>query len=284
MIKKIAALTISTMMLSSTVFAQNAGLAAMSSTEKQIFTNARSLFEQKKFAEALVEYNKIPRSSDRYLLAVEEKAWSHMHLDQYDKALGEARTLTSPALSGLVGTEPHLLQALAQLKICDYVGVFNTLKDFKANKRVQIEAIQQIAKNKRNSVSRQTLDAWVQNIEDWKKLGPALSQMPQLFYHDVVMIRAAKVKNFIALENRLQELAVLENNENYRILQKLNLIEVESVQRVHIATQFDRKQGETIEKGEHDLVFKDSNEVWLDELDSYQATVNRCKKKSGRTM
>lgn len=284
MIKKLAALTFSTMMLSSTVFAQEAGLAAASSTEKQIFSTARSLFEQKKFAEALNEYNRIPRSSDRYLLAVEEKAWSHMHLDQYDKALAEARTLTSPALSGLVSTEPFLLQALAQLKICDYVGVFSTLKEFKTLKKAQVESIQQIAKNKRNSVSRQTLEQWIQNTDDWKKLGPALSQMPQLFYHDVVMLRAAKAKNFIALENRLQELAVLENNENYRIIQKLNLIEVESVQRVHIASEFDRKQGETIEKGSHDLVFKDSKEVWLDELDSYQATVNRCKKKSGRTM
>lgn len=284
MIKRIIALTVSTLMLSSASLAQDAGLAAASASEKQIFKTARSLFEQKKFSEALVEYNKIPRSSDRYLLAVEEKAWSHMHLDQYDKALAEARTLTSPALTGLVGTEPFLLQALAQLKICDYVGVFGTLKDYKTLKKAQVEAIQQIAKNKRNSVSRQTLDAWVQNTDDWKKLGPALAQMPQLFYHDVIMVRAAKAKNFVALENRLQELAILENNENYRILQKLNLIEVESVQRVHIATEFDRKQGETLDKGSHDLVFKDSSEVWLDELDSYQATVNRCKKKSGRTM
>lgn len=284
MIKRLATLIFSALLLSQASFAQDASLASASSQDKEIMKTARTLFEQKKFNEALVEYNKISRSSDRYLLAVEEKAWSHMHLDQYDKALGEARTLTSSALSGLVGTEPFLLQALAQLKICDYVGVFNTLKEFKTLKKTQVEAVQQIAKTKRNSVSRATLDAWVQNTDDWKKLGPALAQMPQLFYHDVVMVRAAKAKNFIAMENRLQALAIQENNENYRIIQKLNLIEVESVQRVHIASNFDRKQGETLDKGSHDLVFKDSSEVWLDELDSYQATVNRCKKKSGRTM
>lgn len=246
-----------------------------SELEKQTMSTARKLFEQKKFAEAIQEYNKISQKSDRYFLAVEEKAWSHLHLDQFDKALGEVRTLTSPALTGLVGTEPFLLQALTQLKICDYVGVFQTLKDFKATKKDQVAAVQEIAKKKRNAVSRQTLDQWVLNIQDWKKLGPALALMPQLFYHDVIMVRAAKAKNFIALENRLQELAIIENNENFRILQKLNLIEVESMQRVHIATEFDRKQGETIEKDKSDLVFEDSSEVWLDELDSYQATINR---------
>ncbi len=253
-------------------------------SEQQIFKKARQLFEKKQFAESISEYNKITQGSDRYLLAVEEKSWAHLHLDQYDKALAGARTLTSPALSGLVGTEPYLLQAIAQLKICDYVAVFQTIKDFKQHKRAQVEAIQKIAKERRNTVSRQVLDQWILNPEDWKKLGPNLAQMPQLFYHDKEMLKSAKAKNFVAMEKRLQELAVFENNENYRILQKLNLIEVESIQRVHIASEFDRKQGETIEKGKDDLVFEDSDEIWLDELDSYQATVNRCKQKSGRTM
>lgn len=282
MIKSLFAILI--IVFSTVAFAQDAVSVSASDAEKQIFSKARSLFEQKKFSESIAEYEKISQKSNRYFLAVEEKAWAHMHLDQYDKALALARTLTSPAITNLVGTEPFLLQALAQLKICDYVAVFQTLKDFKTIKKNQVAAIQEIAKKKRNSVSRQVLDQWVLNIDDWKKIGPSLGMMPQLFYHDVVMVRAAKAKNFIAMENRLQELAILENNENYRILQKLNLIEVESVQRVHIATEFDRKQGETIEKGPNDLVFKDSSEVWLDELDSYQATVNRCKKKSGRTM
>lgn len=280
MIKKIIVFILSLNILSVASFAQT----VEQSSEQEILKKARQLFEQKKFSEALVEYSKITQKSDRYLLAVEEKAWSYLHLDQFDKALAHSRTLTSPALSGLVGTESFLLQALIQLKICDYVGVFQTLKDFKQQKRAQIEAVQLIAKNKRNSVSRQALDQWVLNPKDWKKLGASLNLMPQLFYHDTIMLRAAKAKNFIALESRLQEIATEENNENYRILQKLNLIEVESMQRVHMASNFDRKQGEVLEKGSHDLVFKDSQEIWLDELDSYQATVNRCKQKSGRTM
>lgn len=253
--------------------------------EQKILSEARKLFEQKKFNEALNEYQKIPNKSDRYLIVLEEKAWAYIHLDQYDKALAAARTLTSPALSGLTTTEPFLLKALVQLKICDYVGVFQTLKEFKAQKREQIIAIQEIAKNRLNSISHQTLEKWMLNTEDWKSLGPALAKMPQLFYHDKFMLTAAKNKNMAQMEKRLQELAILENNENHRILQKLNLIEVEGVQRVHIASQFNKKQGETLEKSDDDLVFKDSkDDVWLDELDSYQATIDRCQKKSGRTM
>lgn len=253
--------------------------------EQKILSNARKLFEQKNFNEALNEYQKIPNKSDRYLIVLEEKAWTYIHLNQYDKALAASRTLTSPALSGLTTTEPFLLKALIQLKICDYVGVFQTLKEFKTQKRDQIIAIQEIAKTRQNSISRSTLEKWMANTEDWKSLGPALAKMPQLFYHDKGMLAAAKNKSISQMERRLQELAVFENNENHRILQKLNLIEVEGVQRVHIASQFNQKQGETLDKSEDDLVFKDSkDDVWLDELDSYQATIDRCQKKSGRTM
>jgi hypothetical protein len=201
------------------------------------------------------------------------------------KALAAARTLTSPALSGLTTTEPFLLRALVQLKLCDYVGVFQTLKDFRLQKRDQVIAIQQIAQTQRNPISTQTLQLWMNDTKNWKALGPNLAKMPQLFYTDSLMLAAAKAKSLSRLEKRLQQLAIVENNENHRILQKLNLIEVEGVQRVHIATQFNKKQGETLEKSDDDLVFKDSKEdVWLDELDNYQATVDRCEKKSGRTM
>lgn len=258
--------------------------SAMADTEQESFSKARALFEQKKFNEAIAIYDKIPVKSDRWLLAVEEKAWAYMRLDQYDKAIAEARTLTSPALNALTGTEPYLLKALIELKSCDYVAVFNTLKDFKSRKRSQIDAIQTLSKTGSNAVSGAVLDVWMQNPSDWKVLGANIGLMPQLFYKDVIMLRAADAKNKSAMTKRLKELAVVENNENFRILQKLNLIEVESVQRVHIATQFNAKQGEKIERGEHDLVFDDTDEVWLDEIGSYQATINRCQKKSGRTM
>jgi hypothetical protein len=265
------------------ILIQNVVFAA--SDEQNTFSRARQLFEMKKFNEALIEYNKIPQKSDRYLLALEEKAWTYIHLDQYDKALAAARTLTSPALSGLTTTEPFLLKAIVQLKICDYVGVFQTLNEFKTQKKEQIIAIQDLAKKRQNTVSRLTLEKWMQNTDDWKNLGPALAQMPQLFYKDKIMLLSAKQKSMSKLEKRLQELAIIENNENHRILQKLNLIEVEGVQRVHIASQFNDKQGETLEKNKDDLVFKDSkDDLWLDELDSYQATIDRCQKKSGRTM
>jgi hypothetical protein len=98
------------------------------------------------------------------------------------------------------------------------------------------------------------------------------------------MLRAAKIKSVPAMEKRLQELAKVENDENYRILQKLNLIEVESIQRVHMESKFTHVQGQ-VQPGKDDLVFEDDkNDVWLDELNSYQAKVSRCAKKSGRTM
>ena len=101
------------------------------------------------------------------------------------------------------------MRALVQLKICDYVGVFQTLKDFRAQKKAQIVAIQEIAQQGRNSVSQRTLEKWSQNTSDWKSLGPSLAQMPQLFYLDKPLINAAKEKNMAKMEKRLKELAVV---------------------------------------------------------------------------
>jgi hypothetical protein len=56
-------------------------LATMPS-EQQTLSQARKLFEQKKYKEALVEYEKIHAQSDRYLVVLEEKAWTYIHLDQ----------------------------------------------------------------------------------------------------------------------------------------------------------------------------------------------------------
>lgn len=277
MIKKIGLLLI-TLSVSVSAAAHKGSL-----TEQETFAKARQLFEQKKFEQAIELYSQIGTKSDRWQLALEEKAWAHLHLDQYDKALATAQTLTSPALTGLTSTEPFLMKAIIQLRICDYAAVFQTLKDFKSQKRTQVEAIQQLAKNGQNSVSRETLTKWMENPSDWKALGPNLVQMPQLFYHDVIMIREAKKKNLPAMEKRLKELALYDNNENYRILQKLNLIEVESMQRVHVASSFDRKQGQVV-RDKYDMVFKDDKEVWVDEINSYQSTIDRCEKKSGRTM
>lgn len=272
-------------MLIAFLFCVSSSVAFSAMSEKQLLSSARKNFEQKKFEEALKDYEQIPASSDRYLLVLEEKAWTYIHLDQMNKALAAARTLTSPALNGLTSIEPFLLRSLVLLKICDYVGVFQTLKDFKTQKKEQIIEIQNLAQNGVNSISQGALQQWMNNPEDWKSLKTQLGKLPQLFYHDKIMLQAAHKKDIVRLKKRLQELAIVENNENHRILQKLNLIEIESVQRVHIATQFNDRQGKTLDKSQDDLVFKDSrDDVWLDELDSYQATIDRCEKKSGRTM
>lgn len=258
--------------------------SAHAESEQATFSKARKLFADKKFTQALDLYNQIPVKSDRWLLAVEERAWTQMHLNNYDKALADARTLTNPALTAITGTEPFLLKALVELSICDYVAVFKTLKEFKLQKREQVTQIQDLAKKGVNNVSQATLEKWMLNVDDIKALGSNINFMPQLFYKDKIMVTAAKAKSMSTMQKRLKELATIENNENYRIVQKLNLIEVESIQRVHMLSKFDAKQGEKIERSKDDLVFKDSEEVWLDEIGSYQATINRCTKKSGRTM
>jgi hypothetical protein len=258
--------------------------AMTSFDEQKIMREARTSFENKKFEQAVSLYAKIPTSSDRWFLAVEEKAWAYMRMDQYDKALAELKTLTSPVFAGLVGTEPFLMKALIYLRSCDYVGVFDSLKEFKTLKKNQLAAIQNLAKTGANEASGAAMQKWMQNPDDWRKLGPDLNSLPLLFFHDREMLRLAKSKDLGGLQRRLQDLAKVDQADNFRVVQKLNLIEIEAIQRVHLATKFDRVQGAKVERDADDLVFKDDGDVWIDELNSYRAQLDRCERKSGRTL
>lgn len=271
----------------STLFAMTilSGSAFALSEEQVVFTQARTLFEQQKYEDAIKLYDRVPAKSDRWLLAVEEKAWAHIQLKQYDKAIALAHTLTSPAFNAMTSTEVYLLRALVELKLCDYQAVFRTLKTFKVQKRSQVESLQKLAKTGRNEFSGEALTKWIENANKWQQMGPLLAHMPQLFFRDEKMVDAAAHRDMNGMTKRLQELAKMDHNENYRTLQKMNLIEIEAVQRAHIETKLADKQGEPGDRSDDELVFKHSNnDQWLDEVNSYEATVNRCQKKSGRTM
>lgn len=150
-------------------------------------------------------------------------------------------------------------------------------------------------------------------------MGESVKSMPRLFYKDLKfqqavlelkMAKAAipvlenaklnkKQKSILTrlqkiaadgqarAEARLKELALRENDQNFKMLQKLNLIEVETIQRIHADREMDResfRKGQFAKAGDDQLVFPDDGRPWIDELDKYQVKVNSCPQNIRRRM
>ncbi len=105
------------------------------SPDLMTMTAARLLFQNGYLDAAAQYYSKIPKSSDHWIDAQEELAWTEMRRARPQNVLAITQTLVQPAFNGQTGPESHFLRSLAQLKVCDYPGAVESLKTFRARFR-----------------------------------------------------------------------------------------------------------------------------------------------------
>lgn len=292
--------------------------------DRQALNKARDLFAEEKFTAAIAEYNKVPKGSDFWLEAVEEKAWAYYRANESEKTLAETKTLVAPVFNSLVGTEPYFLRSLAQLKICDYKGVLETQNDFKKTQRERIKDIQDLAEKGISPEASKVVHSANSFPMTLAEAGPEARLLPLLFYRDRTFQEAAMRLKMVELGTpvlqkvisdnnphkdlaekalarlqlnaknaqkfigtRLQLLAQRETNENFKLLQKMNLVEIETVERVHADQDLDKKSykpGPGLHADDDDLVFEDDGHPWIDELDKYQVQVTSCPSNVRRKM
>jgi hypothetical protein len=302
---------------------ENKALETSASGDRAAMKKGRDLFTANKFEESIAAYNQVSKESDFWLEAVEEKAWAYVRLNEIDKALAQTKTLMSPVFNSIVGSEPFFLRSLSQLRICDYKGVFETDELFKKSQRARIKEMQNLADTGTSSA----VDSAISKIRTIPvtitDMGNDVKMLPRLIYRDREFLKSAlhlkmvdaalsslrqaraegtsaaivqkaierletneKIAR-IAVKERVKELAQVETNENFKMLQKLNLIEVETIQRVHIDQGADKKaytKGAVVKAGPNDLVFRDDGHPWIDELDKYQVQTNSCPQNLRRRM
>lgn len=273
---------------------------------KDTLKKARDLFAQGKFDEALAAYEQIPRGNTYWLSAVEEKGWAHFRKENFEKALAQTKTLLAPQFAEISNSEAFLLQSLTQLRICDYKGVFETHKTFKEKQKARILEVQNLAQTGWNDSLTAVLkkvDQFPLTLDD---MGASVQRLPLLIYKDREFQRQAlrfkatekaialvdannkrlvntlenlNTKAFHALKNRVQQLAQDETNENFKVIQKLNLVEVEAIQRIHtdlnLSEELYRKT-KFQEVGDDKLVFMDDGRPWIDELDKFEVAAKTC--------
>ncbi len=292
-------------------------LSATPSTEIQALTEARLLFQADKFSEALELYEKIPRGSDHWLEAVEEKGWTYHRQKEYQKALAQTKTLLSLAFLPVIGSEPFFLQSLSQLKICDYKGILQTHQLYKESQRQRLLDMKSLSE-KADPPALAKVIALAQSFPlHFTEIGEVAKSLPRLFYRDIAFQKSlmeykmsqvaleqfrarapgsaaliaalAKLQTRAeaAMNSRMKVLAQVESTENFKMVQKLNLIEVETIQRIHAdmkmnPNSFSKGQFAQVDKDQ--MIFPDDGHPWVDELDKYQVKVNSCPQNIRRKM
>jgi hypothetical protein len=118
-----------------------------------------------------------------------------------------------------------------------------------------------------------------------KALKPQLlNQLPRRFYLDQAVQKSINSNDLNSLKKRMIYLASLDNQKNQKMLQYLNLVEVEAIQRAFVPNQFEGIAKKTITKDKNTMIFNNDKELWADEIDKTQADINLCASKTGKTL
>lgn len=286
--------------------------------DKTKMEKARKLFANGKYDEARTLYKEVKKSSSYWLEAVEERAWTYFRQNNFDDALAQSKTLLAPQFANYVGSEAYFLQALTSLKTCNYKTVFETNKAFKEKQKARLVEIQNLSSTGMNDAFKTVLTKAETFPMVFNELGESVKQLPQLFYKDVELqkqllryklsmiaidtlnsqksgdylslsekMEATRVKSLAALKERMKKLAAAETDDNVKVVQKLNLVEVEAIQRLHSDVELDKSlftKSDYKKTTSDDLVFLDDGKPWIDELDKYEVRAKACPQNIRRKM
>jgi hypothetical protein len=292
-------------------------VSKQSNPEIETLTKARLLFQQGKFVDALEQYDQIERGTDHWLEVVEERGWAYHRQKEFQKALAQTKTLLSQAFLPVIGSEPFFLQSLSQLKICDYKGILETHKLYKESQRQRLLDIKSLVETG-DHPALQRVQAKAQFFPlRFTDVGEEAKFLPRLFYRDIAVQKAlleiklsqASLENLqsrtsapaglaselqklqaraqLNLKARMKILGEIESTENFKMVQKLNLIEVETIQRIHADQKLNPdaySKGHFAKVDDDQLIFPDDGHPWVDELDKYQVKVNSCPQNIRRKM
>jgi hypothetical protein len=256
-------------------------------------TRGRALFQKGDFNEAIAAYQLVPKSSEYWFEALEEEAWAYIRLQQPDKATGKLTTLLSPVFQTWVGPESYFAANYNALKICDYPAVFKYGKQFKERHAGRLKELEILADKGTNGSAAAALPRLESGEMRFTAYAKEATGLPRFFWRDEFLRRhVGKIQDLkkqkaepglivqarADIGKRLQALARTELSEYRTVIYKLHVIEAEVIQRMYLDESLKGKRPD-LPKADNDpnvLRFPYTDELWLDEIDSYQARVKTC--------
>jgi len=259
---------------------------AVIANEKSLIDDARLAYENNKLDQALEIYKKIPQSSDFWLEALEEKAWTYLRKNNANDALATITTVTSDLLAPQIGPEPYLLKAIINYKLCNIKGVLEDFSFFKMRFQTRSGELEKLATTQTNSSLPKALTVLKAHKNSLGQLkaddfGLEIQNLPRYFYRDKEVQTSVATGNDSATILRISLLAKDDSKEIETILQKMHLLESQIVQQVFAYNkemQNKQKSEYSSKISKNTLVFPygKGNDIWVDEIDSFEAATSEC--------
>lgn len=246
-------------------------------------TAARLLFQRGHFAAAVKYYEKVDKTSEYWTDAQEEMAWSYVRRGESNNAMAISQSLVVPAMAVQSGAEGYFVNSLAQLKMCDYPGVVQSLSTFPKVFKPRVEQLERLAASSEIPEAKKLMTMLKEGRITRLKLGKEGQTLPRMVARDDRLFDAAQAqKNLeaeaqaadviyakslaltglqgyfdtvrknanirshaaLALANqRIQQLAKQESAEIKEILRKLHIVEAEVIQQVSVAERIAKNTG-----------------------------------------
>lgn len=246
----------------------------------ELLNEARRLFAENKLDEALVVYSKIPASSDFWLDSLEERAWVYTRKSNYEKALGDLKSVANKVWAPQTGPETMMLSAFVSLKICAYKDVLEKIEQFKTRMIPRVESLEGLLERPVTPRLRKHLAQAAKGDLRLSQLGSEAEKFPRYFFRDQELINAFTSNAESTVASRIKTLAERDLEEIQKNLKKMKVIEVEVIQRVFSADE--------LKMGKNKLDFEkydrssqvsfpiSDDEVWVDEVGSYEVRAQQC--------
>lgn len=230
-----------------------------------IYLTIGRILYQKGYLDASIDYyEKIPKKSQYWFVAREEQGWAFLRKAEPQNAMAISKTLVNDSFLGEVGPEAHYLQALAQLKVCDYSEVVKTLNTFKAHFRPRAEMLMSLKKSPKNENSqkavRLTGDLPAKNI----RLGALVKQLPVGLAGDQTFRYRIRRMNFL-------------NNEAADAEKLFHESMSESSDSIGFQGKFDHLKNKLVQRAQlsENLVYERIRELADDEMQSLKQVLHK---------
>lgn len=119
--------------------------------ENCLIHQARILYREKKYQEAVTAFEKIPKNSYLWPHVLLEKAWSYYKLEDYNRTLGLLVTYKSPLLSSYFFPEGEILNTLAYYRLCLYQDALKVTEQYYQVYRPRSEELKALIDANKNS-------------------------------------------------------------------------------------------------------------------------------------
>ena len=170
------------------------------SEDLMTLTAARLLY-QNGYLDAAVKYDqKVSKASDYWLDAQEETGWAYIRKGEPQNTLAITKTLSTPVFASQEGPEPLFLQALANLKVCDYPQVNATLRLFQSRFRPRAQAMLSLSENPQSPAVKALIERMMKKPVQLVDLGDDAKLLPRFVTRDETLSKAVQQEKVLREE------------------------------------------------------------------------------------